>query len=127
MHKVTEFPLLFSDNTTATSQSGKPRRFLKELMTLMSQVRSNFGAQELTPETAAMWLDAWCALAEKYGLELVKAALIRHCRTQRFLPLPVDVEDGIDAVIAERKAAIAPSTKFEHCTNCVDGWLVRNR
>ena len=54
-----------------------------------------------------MWLTAWCELAEQHGLDLLRASLTRHCRTQRYLPLPADVREGIEAVKEERRAAAA--------------------
>lgn len=54
-----------------------------------------------------MWLNAWSELAEQHGIDLLKASLMRHCRMQRFLPLPADVREGIEAVKEEKRAAAA--------------------
>jgi hypothetical protein len=59
----------------------------------------------LTTETSTLWLDAWTELAETHGLDLVRDSLQRHCRTQRYLPLPADVRDGVETIMQERAAA----------------------
>lgn len=123
MDQVT-FHLQHPDSGTAIATSKKRSKHLQELKTLMQQVRANFSGQEITTETAIFWMDEWALLAEKHGIDLLRDALRHHCRTQRFLPLPVDVSDAIDVVKKQKAEARLGAFPFVCCNRCMDGLLV---
>ncbi len=103
-------PLSFDSSAVMMPSSKQPvisAGMKKQLLVLISQVRANFGGQDLTQETTTLWLDAWSEFAAEFGLELLRESLQRHCRTKRFLPLPADVRDGILAIRQERAQAAA--------------------
>lgn len=56
-------------------------------------------------------------------MELLREALKHHCRTQRFLPLPVDVSDAIAAVKERRAARVAAVHRYTPCGECIDGLI----
>jgi hypothetical protein len=107
-----------------TTTSTKRSKLLQELKTLMQQVRANFSGQEITSETALFWLDEWSLLAETHGIDLLRDALRHHCRTQRFLPLPVDVSDAIAAVKKRKVEERLGAFPYVACSRCIDGLLV---
>jgi hypothetical protein len=69
-------------------------------------------------------MDEWSLLAETHGIDLLRDGLRHHCRTARFLPLPVDVSDAIAAVKKQKAEARLGAFPFVACDRCLDGLLV---
>lgn len=70
---------------------------LSQVEALMEQTKFAYPQQEIPPETAAMWAPAWIALALKYGIPAMRAALAEHMLGSRFFPQPAELRERIEA------------------------------
>jgi len=81
-----------------------------QVAALMEQTKHAYPQQEIPPETARMWAPAWIALAVKYGLEAMEAALGEHMLASRFFPLPAEIRERIEAKRPQPYTGFVPLT-----------------
>jgi hypothetical protein len=77
---------------------------LEQVSMLMDQTKRSYPSQEIPEETVEMWAPAWIALAIKFGLPAIRAALGEHLMASRFFPQPSELRERIEAA--------RPSTPF---------------
>jgi hypothetical protein len=89
-----------------------------QLATLMTQTKNNYPGQEIPEETLEMWVLAWMALAQKYGIAALRRALQTHMTASRFFPHPADLREQIEAARPTRSDVFVPLARWETAKLC---------
>jgi hypothetical protein len=85
-----------SDNSLLLTQSTQllPPGMGATLAEMMAQTQAQYPSQEMSPQTATMYLSQWEKIATRYGLETFARALSKLLDESRFLPAPIDIREG---------------------------------
>jgi hypothetical protein len=83
-------------NNEASTQLVKPPENSGVLFLAMTQMRANFPNQELTPETAELWMASWTSLTSEFGLARFQRALTNLLTRAKFFPLPAEIREEIE-------------------------------
>ena len=117
-------PQLFGERTamTPSKQRSLSATDALELGRLLVRMRANCPNQELSAETAALWLEDWEEIALTAGMGMLTVALEAHRKSSSFLPSRADIEKQIEKQIAilrerkieERRVALQKAGYDEH-------------
>jgi hypothetical protein len=83
---------------------------LDEVESLMGQMKDAYPAQEIPLETVLMWAPAWAALAAKYSIAALRAALSDHILASKFFPNPSEIRERIEARLPPPFTGYVPLT-----------------
>jgi hypothetical protein len=85
----------------------------------MKQAKANYPGQEISKETAKIWLDAWYAMVLDYNLDQFMRALKRCFREVLFFPSPAAIEERLKEI--KQEDAEKKPRKSKYCGKCVRG------
>ncbi len=108
----------------AAAQQSTPRlklTDLEQLRLLMKQTKESYPAQEVPPETIAMWLPAWMTLAALHGIPALRTALQAHMLASRYFPHPSELRKLLDAMKPAQANVFVPQTRLEVARLCGEG------
>ncbi len=85
----------------------------------MKQVRANYPHQELSTETAKVWMKQWAEFASQAGVDVLWRALWRCMSESDFLPQPSAVSRAIKAIIkSEQLSKDRAKQPIQDCATC---------
>lgn len=105
-----------SAETTAIQPSAQPLPsvVIDQLEMLGRQLQGNYASQEVTLEQGELLMAAWEEVARKHGIDVVRAALLNHMRSSKFLPTLADFEQHVDLILDKRRISrMAEESRLE--------------
>ena len=109
---------------TSTSQPQIQPQIPTPIADLLKQVRANYPHQEISVETARVWLKQWAEFASVAGMDTLRRAIWRCMSESDFLPQPSAVKRAVKELMAKKVAEERKAQSIGDCMVCDNQRLV---
>jgi hypothetical protein len=110
---------------SATTQTSTPQpQILQSISDLLKQVRANYPNQEISTETAKVWLKQWAEFASAAGIDTLRRALWLCMSESDFLPQPSAVKRAVKKLMAKKVTEERVNRPIGDCGICDNQRLV---